>query len=925
MKLVPDEQAGPGGYKKLQAQYGPAELHLPRTELIDVNCSTVALRPLTAFVQMTDLHIVDDQSPMRFECLNQWADDGPPHYKALPTGAAYRPHESMSTQVVDAMCRAIQKVGRGPKTGLPLEFTIVTGDAVDNCQYNETRWFIDLLDGQPITPNSGGVGDESATGGVLGLDPHYWLPSMKFNELHDGLGLDENFRAGFPEVLALPYAARRRFTAHGLRMPWYTAYGNHDALVQGNLPIDWDHLFNARNTAIGGFKISAFPGLPDRFEDVGDILGAIEEGLFPFPPSGRDVTADQQRRLLSRREFVQEHFTTTGSPAGHGFTAGSDRAYYVIPGGPTDLVCHVVLDTTYPVGGPDGWLDDTQFQWLEGVLRANSSQYIDGDPNTVDCRLVSNPGAVDKLIVIHSHHTSKSMGNRLARLRESNAHSGSDLVTLLLRYPNVILWVTGHNHRNEIAPHARRYLRTGGFWEVTTASHIDWPYQSRIFEIGEGSGTVSIFTTMVDIDAPLDWRNGDIYAPETLASLSRELAANDLQQRKDGVGRRPGADTDRNTQLMVPTPFALPSVATARNQDGRLLVYSADSVGGYYRYEWDTEGQTWSGWSNLPNLAPLRDLTAEPNRDGRVELFGLGTDGQVWRSWQNTPNGTWSLWNVFDMYTVEGWTPPAGGLVSIASACNLDGRLDLYAVDRVGKVFLRQKWYPDWPNGGGWSPWYPLDEVPVGSPLSMIAAEANADGRLEVFGVTTAGTVVHRSQITPGGNWSQWGSLGGDRIYAVTAVRHQDNRLQLYGLRQGAVVMCAQTVAGGSWSGWTDSGAAPENFVELAAERNGSGHVELFALGGSGRLFRRAQGSTTWALLGDVGINIVPDVRGAAPAAARWTLEFGGYPSDTFTVPVHEFADAGTVRSQSPYPGTKNRPGTTTVHLGIGLWDGSHH
>jgi hypothetical protein len=128
---------------------------------------------------------------------------------------------------------------------------------------------------------------------------------------------------------------------------------------------------------------------------------------------------------------------------------------------------------------------------------------------------------------------------------------GDEVVAELLLHDNVIAWVNGHTHTNNVWAHERE--GGGGFWEINTASHIDWPQQSRLIEVADNrDGTLSIFATMVDHAAPPAYNGGD--GPIALAALGRELAANDWQER--GVNRR-GTRKDRNVELLVQAPAFL--------------------------------------------------------------------------------------------------------------------------------------------------------------------------------------------------------------------------------------------------------------------------------------------------------------------------------------------------------------------------------
>ena len=463
---------------------GPGERHVVRSGLGATAKKGRARRrrPLAAFVQLSDVHIIDAQSPIRLE------------FGDVVSSSAYRPQEILSGHVADAMAREINAIGVGPVTGRKLAFAIQTGDNADTTQYNEIRWNIDILDGGTVAIDSG---DPTKYEGVMDQVPEFydevfWHPDGTPEGAADDLPRAQH---GFPTIPGLLDAARAPFEAEGLSMPWYAAMGNHDGLVQGNWPIT-----DAQNA---------------------QAMGSIKKVKVGKGTVDRTVTPDPDRRLLERSEWVQEHFTTTGTPEGHGFTAenvAKKTAYYYFDQG---KVRFVVLDTVATFGDK-GALNSAQFQWLKKVLDQSRR----------------------KLVVLASHHPLSSfedttLADRVARELASRE--------------NVIAWINGHTHTNHIWAHPRREKGkvVGGFWEINTASHIDWPQQSRLLEITDNAdGTVSIFTTMVDHGGALAF-DGDLTDPVQLAGLSREIGANDWQEQDN---QRRGARNARNVELIVPAP-----------------------------------------------------------------------------------------------------------------------------------------------------------------------------------------------------------------------------------------------------------------------------------------------------------------------------------------------------------------------------------
>jgi 3',5'-cyclic AMP phosphodiesterase CpdA len=388
------------------------------------------------FLQLSDFQMVDEESPGRVE----WLDGTQRVERAQPFSAAYRPQESLTTHVTEAMVRQARN-SVSPVTAAPLDLTILTGDNADSQQHNETRWFIDILDGtagpgnpdpemedvpdpenptqnlsaptagRKVDPNSGiPTPDCEATPGTVydgvrdsgkrrvAPDFGYWDPDTSADPNADGDGYTPNrfdnaaeTAPSFGDVTVRDWpglleSANEPFEAIGLDMPWYSAFGNHDALVQGNDPGAYigpegtsgeqfepgHHEFvtgcqKVMQPSLAG-DVQGFvdqlvpllqrippeddPGTPEdeaqRFRDrVNELTQAIQDAV---PDAAlQEVPRDPRRCYLAKDDngplttgpglapgpcstgsWIRQHFRTTGTPVGHGFapTLISDCAKY---------------------------------------------------------------------------------------------------------------------------------------------------------------------------------------------------------------------------------------------------------------------------------------------------------------------------------------------------------------------------------------------------------------------------------------------------------------------------------------------------------------------------------------------------------------------------------------------------------------------
>ncbi|MDK1474426.1 TIGR03767 family metallophosphoesterase [Streptomyces sp. 549] len=484
----------PAGYRRLTE--GPGWPRVLRTELAAADSRRADRRTvLASFVQFTDLHVVDVQHPLRYE------------YLRAQTNSAWRPQETLSAHGTVSLVERVNALRGGPATGAPIGFVMTTGDNTDNNCLAELDWFLTAMSGGRLTP---GTGDPARYEGVQdsGL-PLYWHPDAPLR--------DADKKLGFPQLDGFLAAATRQVNSPGLHVPWYSTVGNHDALPGGCYAAVDGRL---AEIAVGDRKLMELPQ-----SEGAALWKAVKEGRDPraeaftamlrrHAAKARTVTPDASRAPLSRADYLRAHLDPAHEgpgPLGHGYTQANvaeDRLYYTFR--ISDEVVGISLDTTRRGGHYKGAIGAAQLRWLEKELKKHR----------------------DDRVLVFSHHTSGS-----------TPEGGEALVALLCRHPQVVAWINGHSHRNRITPH-------GTFWEVSTASHIDFPQLARVVEVTDNhDGTLSLFTTLVESAAPARTDFGDL-SQTGLASLYRELAFNAPGARTTLAG----APGDRNTELLLPRP-----------------------------------------------------------------------------------------------------------------------------------------------------------------------------------------------------------------------------------------------------------------------------------------------------------------------------------------------------------------------------------
>ncbi|MEO7804840.1 MAG: hypothetical protein ABIS18_11145 [Actinomycetota bacterium] len=545
--------------------------------------------PIYRFVNLSDTHILDDEASPAItgNYLETAFEPG------LGNGSAQRLQEEYTDEVLNAMVKTINHCD-GIKD---LSLMIATGDLTDNMTLNETRRYIDNLDGVSGAPtayeaNCGyttndsrgvpklGVGPctadmrarfRTATGALVAdsqapepneNDPTYALtPTRSARQLAETymasqLGGSHHTAPGLPGSLRCTDGSLG-CDNRALAVPHYAVFGNHDASVRGTLTMQQPfqagaatfgrYFFESQREFINEwFYTTAVPGpVGHGFNEVGSTrlndLNDRNDGYYAFDAAGGQVRMIVINTIFDGVNADLHRKGATNSQTG-GLVAGNEV-------------------TPAPATSEQGFFDQEQYDWLKGELEA--------------------PSNAGKAAIVFSHHPDRSFSYEQFGSKSPAALNG--LLGSSTNVVNVMAHIAGHTHENVIracTPAACSIKGTVSatvarpFWRIETASLIDFPQEGRIVEIFKLSdGRYALKLSMIapdpaDLTASISHRlslaeancttsailGGPLNSgPYTQQRLQNSLAAGEAAVRGNycqGLDKAQGDALDRDTILL---------------------------------------------------------------------------------------------------------------------------------------------------------------------------------------------------------------------------------------------------------------------------------------------------------------------------------------------------------------------------------------
>ena len=424
---------------------------------------------LLRLLHISDTHVMDTVSPARVEWAELLAQD--PRWK--PLLHMHRPYEALILHALVAHIRTVHDKPICPSNGLQFDLVVSTGDNIDNAQRNELDAYLAAMSGGSAQLDARRSAIDPRSGAFTGVWP-FWDPAG---------GHENAWRAlGYPILDNLVERASEPVISPGWGVPWTSTAGNHDLLRQGTA---------LTNAALEQIAVGASKSLraPDYFAPDNPLRTLLETPEMFSNGPGYPITPNSRRRAVDRTEWANAHATAGavgyGTQRDEGQITTLDRVIDL------EHARLILLDTNHPHGDYQGSIGTSQLAWLDDRL------------TEVD----QTPG---RLAVLISHHGAQTLTNEHGD--DPERRLASSLTEVAHRHPSVVAWLVGHRHLNRVTPHQGA---AGGFWEITTASIVDWPSQTRAIDISRGNdGSLEIVCTMLDHDD----------RPDSLASAHRDLA-----------------------------------------------------------------------------------------------------------------------------------------------------------------------------------------------------------------------------------------------------------------------------------------------------------------------------------------------------------------------------------------------------------------